>query len=102
MCRFSLPARLSDPEAEGFYAAMGATVERHVDVDGGPRLGVSWFDLRRRGRVTWAPIVDAVEGARDHDRDRMPDVGQHTGPTIDLSADSRRRTSSTSTRTVLG
>jgi len=37
---------MSDPEAEGFYAAMGATVERHVDVDGGPRLGVYWFDLR--------------------------------------------------------
>lgn len=36
---------MSDPEAEGFYAAMGATLERRVEVSPGFRLGVYWFDL---------------------------------------------------------
>jgi GNAT superfamily N-acetyltransferase len=36
---------LSDPEAVGFYTAMGAWLERRVEVADGFVLGVMWFDL---------------------------------------------------------
>jgi GNAT superfamily N-acetyltransferase len=36
---------LSDPEAVGFYAAMGATLERMHEVAPGFSLGVFWYDL---------------------------------------------------------
>ncbi|GAA2035134.1 hypothetical protein GCM10009819_19440 [Agromyces tropicus] len=37
---------LSDPEATGFYAAMGAELEREVEAAPGFRLGLMWLDLR--------------------------------------------------------
>ena len=36
---------LSDPQAIGFYAAMGARLERRVDVADGFALGLMWVDL---------------------------------------------------------
>jgi ABC-type nitrate/sulfonate/bicarbonate transport system ATPase subunit len=37
---------MSDPEAIGFYTAMGATLERHQEVAPGFSLGVLWYNLR--------------------------------------------------------
>jgi GNAT superfamily N-acetyltransferase len=37
---------MSDPEAVGFYQAMGATLEEHVEVSPGFHLGVCWYSLR--------------------------------------------------------
>jgi len=39
---------LSDPEATGFYSAMGATLEREVEASPGFMLGLMWFDLGDR------------------------------------------------------
>ncbi len=36
---------VSDPEAIGFYAAMGARLERRVEVAPGFALGLMWFEL---------------------------------------------------------
>lgn len=36
---------VSDPEAIGFYAAMGAHLERRVEVAPGFALGLMWFEL---------------------------------------------------------
>ncbi len=36
---------MSDPGATGFYAAMGATLERSQEVAPGFSLGVYWYDL---------------------------------------------------------
>lgn len=36
---------MSDPAALGFYEAMGATLEKEIEVSPGFRLGVFWFDL---------------------------------------------------------
>ncbi len=47
-------------------------------------------------------IVDAVEGGRDHDRDPVQFVGEHTGRSIDLGAFSRRRTPASTSGTVMG
>ncbi|WP_353826484.1 GNAT family N-acetyltransferase [Agromyces sp. SYSU T0242] len=38
---------LSDPAAKGFYAAMGAELEREVEAAPGFFLGVMWLDLRQ-------------------------------------------------------
>jgi len=37
---------MSDPEALGFYAAMGAVLEKHHEVAPGVSLGVYWYELK--------------------------------------------------------
>lgn len=75
-------------DAPGFYVAMGTSGNsfKNAPVVGG----------------FLAAIVDAVEGGHDHDTDPVTYVGRHTGLCVDLSAFSRKRESSASTRTVLG
>lgn len=36
---------MSDPEAVGFYAAMGAVLEKKLELASGMSLGVMWYDL---------------------------------------------------------
>ncbi len=38
---------LSDPKAVGFYAAMGAALEKTLEVAPGFSIGVYWYDLGR-------------------------------------------------------
>ncbi len=75
-------------DAPGFYVAMGTSGNsfKNAPVVGG----------------FLAAIVDAVEGGHDHDTDPVTYVGAHTGLKVDLSAFSRKRESSASTRTVMG
>ena len=75
-------------DAPGFYVAMGTS-------------GNSFKNAPVAGGFV-AAIVEAVENGHDHDAEPVVYVGQHTGLKVDLSAYSRIRESSASTRTVLG